>query len=708
MMDSGLVRGWRHDARTASEVAHARPAYAAGIRAACVTVAPLLLAMVVTLPGGGATWMSLAGLNGTLIDRGGPYRLRATVMGMLALTGAVVVIAGSLAGRHPPVAIAATFVIAFACGLTRGWLDVGPGFGVTLLVIFAISIAIPAASVPDAFLRGAYVVAGGAWAMALALVLWPIRPYRPVRLRIGECYRAIARYLEAATAELGQAHGADSATLTSHVVAVRHAIDSARTALALMRRGRAAESARGERLLVLHEIADQVFAHIIALLELSSPDSPTSSLEHEHLVLSATLAEAAVTMRALADAVESETDLPRVPISWNGAGLRAVNDSMGEIVDRMVDYVSAAVELLASLNTGVQPPAVAGSIEAVAPPTEPPLFSIEAFTRPAEVVLHHALRVAIVTTLAVAVTTILRLNHGYWVTLTVVVILQPYAATTRQKALQRVAGTILGGVVAAALSGLFHDRIAVLVLIALFTMSCIALLPLNYGAYAVFGTPAFVLLAESSTGDWHLAGLRIVNTLIGGALALAGAQLLWPGDERNRLPELVATAIRANAEFLRRAIGLFSSKGAELGDLRDPRRAVGNASLNAEDSLQRLISEHRGPPEDLEPIMATLIYVRRLAATTAALAIAARSAKPDDATLLRPFAAASNAILEDIAESILQRRRPAEFPAPGTVPIPTDAASPVVHQRVVRLARQLKLMHSAASRWAAGGTPVRG
>ena len=42
-------------------------------------------------------------------------------------------------------------------------------------------------------------------------------------------------------------------------------------------------------------------------------------------------------------------------------------------------------------------------------------------------------------------------------------------------------------------------------------MLCVALLPLNYGAYAVFGTPAFVLLAESSVGDWHLAGLRIVT-----------------------------------------------------------------------------------------------------------------------------------------------------------------------------------------------------
>ena len=97
-------------------------------------------------------------------------------------------------------------------------------------------------------------------------------------------------------------------------------------------------------------------------------------------------------------------------------------------------------------------------------------------------------------------------------------------------------------------------------------MLCVALLPLNYGAYAVFGTPAFVLLAESSAGDWHLAGLRIVNTLIGGALALIGAQLLWPGEERNRLPELAATAIRANAEFLRRAVAFVASGNGDLGD----------------------------------------------------------------------------------------------------------------------------------------------
>ena len=698
-----MVRGWTHDARVASGVAPVRPAYAGGVRAALATVLPIVLTMFVAMPAGAGTWMSLAGLNGALIDRGGPYRMRAAMMSALAIASAVAVLIGSLVGPHIVLAIVSTFIIAVLCGLARGWVDVGPGFGVTILVTFSIAVALPSASLSGALLRAVFILAGGAWAMLLAIVLWPLRPYRPVRLRVGECYRAIARYMEAAATNLG-AGSYDPMTLTSHVVAVRNMIDSARTALAISRRGRSVESGRGERLLVLHEVADQVFAHVIALLELSASDTSTASLEHERLVLAATLGEVSATIRGLANAIESETDLPRVAIGWDGTGLRAVNEPMGQIVDRIADYAAAAVDLVGTLNSGAAPKAGTERIEVGELPAEPRLFSIDVLTRPASVVLHHALRVAIVTTVAVAITKAFHLNHDYWVTLTVVVILQPFAAMTRQKALQRVAGTILGGIVAAGLSALFQGGIAVLVLIAIFTMLCVALLPLNYGAYAVFGTPAFVLLAESSAGDWHLAGLRIINTLLGGALALAGARFLWPGEERNRLPELAAAAIRANAEFLRRAVALVVSGNGDLGSLRDARREVGASALNAEDSFQRLMSEHRGRHDELEPMMATIIYVRRLGASTAALAIAGSQPTIPQQMLgdaMHPFAETANAVLEDVASAIVEGRTPAPFPAIGSIPMPDAATSPVVHQRVVRLARQLKLLHTAVTRWTA-------
>jgi uncharacterized membrane protein YccC len=233
-------------------------------------------------------------------------------------------------------------------------------------------------------------------------------------------------------------------------------------------------------------------------------------------------------------------------------------------------------------------------------------------------------------------------------------------------------------------------------------MLCVALLPLNYGAYAVFGTPAFVLLAEASAGDWHLAGLRIVNTLIGGGLALAGAQFLWPGEELNRLPELLAAAIRADADMLRQAVALVANGGGGDGSLREARRAVGHAAFNAEDSFQRVMSEHRGAPDEMEPVMATLVYVRRIGASAAALAVAARSGQKLTPEHVHTFGAAANDILVDLADAALNDRPPKPFPRMGSVPMPAADEAPEVRARIVRLARQLKLMHDAVARWKTG------
>jgi uncharacterized membrane protein YccC len=292
------------------------------------------------------------------------------------------------------------------------------------------------------------------------------------------------------------------------------------------------------------------------------------------------------------------------------------------------------------------------------------------------------------------------LNHGYWVTLTAVVILQPYVGATRQKALQRVVGTIIGGAVAAGLSALFGGSGIVIILIFAFTSLCVAFLPVNYGAYSIFGTPAFVLLAESSIGDWHLAGVRIVNTIVGGALALLGSRLLWPVDEWNRLPEYAAAAVRADAAFLRQAVDVVRRGGVRtFGALRDVRRSIALSAANAEDSFQRLLGDHSGPSEQLEPIMACLVYTRRFAAATAGLALAGEIDSSTERTELDQFVVVVGAVMDDLAEAIAHSRAPATLPA-SLADIRTMTASPSpLHARMRRVARQAKLLHDAVDRW---------
>jgi uncharacterized membrane protein YccC len=71
------------------------------------------------------------------------------------------------------------------------------------------------------------------------------------------------------------------------------------------------------------------------------------------------------------------------------------------------------------------------------------------------VALHHALRLAVAASIALFITFQFELGHGYWLTMTTVLILQPYAATTWQLSLKRIIGSVFGGILAAALGIVF-------------------------------------------------------------------------------------------------------------------------------------------------------------------------------------------------------------------------------------------------------------
>jgi len=143
----------------------------------------------------------------------------------------------------------------------------------------------------------------------------------------------------------------------------------------------------------------------------------------------------------------------------------------------------------------------------------------------------HALRLAIATTAAQAIVFALHITRGYWLTFTVVIILQPVVSATFERAAARVVGTVLGGVIAAAIGAIVHRPLAAAAFIVPLAVLTFAVRPIGYAYFTLFLTPLFVLVAESSSGDWHLAELRILNTLLGGALALLSAAILWPQPE---------------------------------------------------------------------------------------------------------------------------------------------------------------------------------
>ena len=116
----------------------------------------------------------------------------------------------------------------------------------------------------------------------------------------------------------------------------------------------------------------------------------------------------------------------------------------------------------------------------------------------------------------------LALANGYWVPMTALIVLKPGFKETLQRGLERVAGTLLGAVLATLLArALPSEPITVAVLIMLFAWGAYALINVNYGLFAVFLTGYIVFLLDfGGLSTSVVVARRTVNTALGGGLAL--------------------------------------------------------------------------------------------------------------------------------------------------------------------------------------------
>ena len=145
--------------------------------------------------------------------------------------------------------------------------------------------------------------------------------------------------------------------------------------------------------------------------------------------------------------------------------------------------------------------------------------------------LRHALRVGIGATLAVALSRSFAVNHGYWMSLTLVFILQPYFAATWQRTVERVLGSVAGAIGASLLGLLLSTPLSVALAVLPIALGTFAARTVNYALFTFFLTSQFVLVSHIQQPDLHepeLAALRAFNSVLGAVLALLIGFLLWP------------------------------------------------------------------------------------------------------------------------------------------------------------------------------------
>lgn len=589
-----------------------------GLRAFCAVALPLLLGELFGVPQFGLA--ALGALLTCYSDSGGPVGRRAQSVITFGLVG------GSLYGlfswlgaQSPfisaPLAALVIFCTCFARIFGQGAMQVGNLISVAMVL----AQGSPEDSLWQAALHGANFWAGSLWAAMLTLVIWETHPYGVSRRALADVSRRLARLSRELVVFASNEEG--EAVFSTHALEyrgqVREAIETARNVAYETFRRRGMLSPRGAQLSLRLESFEKIFGAMIALSE---------QLENDRTVRADCIKPLRLITGWLAAMVsEIEADAP-LDTARKRASLKRLRQSLRALPDAAERHVLAAIgEQFAVLIAVAPAKSVAAPAPAPATFRRRVLSPIRQNFTWSSAPFRHAVRAAIIALPVLTVTSFYGGIYSHWATITLVFCLQPYFAATWARTAERSAGTVLGGVLAAAIGLFVHNDLQLAIAMLPLSLCAFALRPVNFGLYIAVLTPMIVLLVEqirpTGESELYIATSRVLWSLLGGALAVLGSALLWPGFEAPRLESTLAVARRAHAGYAEALVAALLGQGG-WDVVETTRRAAGLASNNLEAGLSRALAEPHGRHKQaLVKAAAADAALRRMAGRLSLLAL---------------------------------------------------------------------------------------
>jgi uncharacterized membrane protein YccC len=222
--------------------------------------------------------------------------------------------------------------------------------------------------------------------------------------------------------------------------------------------------------------------------------------------------------------------------------------------------------------------------------------------------LRHAVRAALAIATAYAISLMVPWRaHAYWILLTIVVVLRGSLAQTLERRNSRVAGTLLGSVIAGALLSCRLPSYALMLTVTLAQGVAHAFVIKRYLVTAIAATVLALLqahLLNAAVSPAFQALERIADTIIGVGVAWAFSYVL-PAWERNQIPALVARSLVAQANHAHVSLQLGQAAAPDNRpelEWRLARREVYDSLSALVLATQRSLSEPRAVRPPLAPL----------------------------------------------------------------------------------------------------------
>jgi uncharacterized membrane protein YccC len=625
-------RAWRTFVSLHSESNLNAFAWTEGLRAAIGISTPVAIGLLT----GHLAWGILAGFAVLWIlscDLGGAYRQKAMTLAGSAVTIVVAYFFAIWMTWSATNYVVGTFIWVFLAALigVAGSAAAQAGLVSSTIVITSVALIAPG----EYWTRFIACLIGMGWALLLCLALWPLRAYSPLFQALAmSCAKlanlADAFWLGAATVE----RPATNFQFATAYDGLMTSLERCRNIWGALRARRAGPTTRSMQLLLLIEQLDDLGRTLVAFREMvnlvgrepwfAEFRPHLESLTHALSELGREISEAIAVRGKPVDASGVQNLFRKLEARLNpkadqGSPGLFQRKELARTIKHLVEQFIVLAEIASELRSGQpahrEPPEARFGPR---PRTFNPIAEIRNSLSFRSSSFRHALRLSAATTLGALLASVVHIARGYWIPMTVVLVLKPNFGGTLQRSVQRITGTVLGALLAALLISFCRDLWLLVLGVALLAGITFTLRNRNYGLFAMALTPLVMLMLDlAHPGTVTDSFLRIFHTMIGSLLALLCGYLVFPDLEVSRFPTLIAAAFRAEAAFLRAFGDLV--RGKEKRPMSEFRQNAAVAVSNAATAAERLLAEPPRLRGDVEEALTAVNYCRQILHALAAI-----------------------------------------------------------------------------------------
>jgi uncharacterized membrane protein YccC len=616
-------RGWRAFVALQTETVTRDFEWVEGLRAAFGIALPAAIGLVANHLVWGII-CSFATLWLLMCDVGGAYRQKAI---NLVVSGVVILCAFIFGGwmiLSVPNYILGVFLwisVAALVGIA-GNAAAQVGMVSSTIVVTSVVLFVPS----EFWIRLLLCTAGFGWALLLTLALWPLAPYTPILQALSASFARLADL--GAAFWVGAAATGRSANNLDFAIAydgVMTSLERSRIIWGAFRARRAGPNGRSMQLLALIEELDDVARTLVTLreeLNLIGQEKWFGEFRERFVELTTSLSHLIREIAHSIAVVGPEADPTALQEAFQNLEISMAATSQNQALfqrkeiyrttKHLIEQATALAETYSQLHSGEgtfhEPPEARFGPR---PRTFDPLLEIRNNVSFRSSSFRHSLRLGVASAIGGVLAASVHLVRGYWIPMTVVIVLKPNFGGTLQRSVQRITGTVLGALLGALLVLASAEPWVLWGVLPVLVFFTFALRNLNYTLFSLALTPTVLLMLDIAhpitvTDSF----LRVLHTIIGSVLALLSGYLLFPLWESRRLPLQIAEALQAEAAFLR------ALRDAMLGKKERPisefRRDAAVAVSNASTAGQRLLSEPADRRGDVESSLAAVNYCRRI------------------------------------------------------------------------------------------------